>query len=268
MRLDVLHTPGHTPGSVCFCRARRKRHDAAHRRHALCGLDRPMGSRRHVDGRHRAFDPNEAHALRRRHAGRPGTRAAYDDRRRASLEPVPAVNESKRRLFVGIALDADARAACAAVAQRLERTGFAATLRGAGETPRHARIPGLRRGRAVRRASFPLSAPLRERHAFSVTLDKLGGFPHERRPRIVYVGAREHGARFRALADSVRRVYAALGFEFKNDSVAHVTIARVKAPNRPLPLIEFAADPAADGAPYSIRIAARPREQHIPLRTR
>ncbi len=148
------------------------------------------------------------------------------------------MNESKRRLFVGIALDADARAACAAVAQRLERTGFAARY----EAPEklHVTLAFLGYVAGERYAGVVSALCTAARTAcFSVTLDKLGGFPHERRPRIVFVGAREHGARFRALADSVRRVYAALGFEFKNDSVAHVTIARVKAPNRPLPLIEF-----------------------------
>ena len=34
--------------------------------------------------------------------------------------------------------------------------------------------------------------------------------------------------------------YAALGFAFHDDAVAHVTIARVKDSRRPLPLVEFA----------------------------
>jgi 2'-5' RNA ligase len=72
-----------------------------------------------------------------------------------------------------------------------------------------------------------------------VTLDKLGAFPHERRPRVVYIGARDQGALFRTLAANVRDAYAALGFDFNNDPVAHVTIARVKESKRPLPLVEF-----------------------------
>jgi 2'-5' RNA ligase len=71
-------------------------------------------------------------------------------------------------------------------------------------------------------------------------LDKLGAFPHERKPRVVYIGAREQGSTFRALAQRVRSAYAALGFPFEKDAVAHVTIARIKDPKRPLALVEFA----------------------------
>jgi 2'-5' RNA ligase len=75
---------------------------------------------------------------------------------------------------------------------------------------------------------------------FAVMLDKLGAFPHERRPRVVFVGAREQGAPFRTIAQSVRKAYERLSFAFRDDAVAHVTIARVKESKRPLPLIEFA----------------------------
>jgi RNA 2',3'-cyclic 3'-phosphodiesterase len=148
------------------------------------------------------------------------------------------VNDRKRRLFVGIELDAAAREACAGLSERLSRTGFAARY----EVPEklHVTLAFLGYVSAERFASVLSALPAAgERAPFAVTLDKLGGFPHERRPRIVYVGAREQGAPFRALAESVRAAYAALGFEFKNDSVAHVTLARVKAPSRALPLIEF-----------------------------
>jgi 2'-5' RNA ligase len=76
---------------------------------------------------------------------------------------------------------------------------------------------------------------------FCISLDKLGAFPHERKPRVVYAGAREQGAGFRALANAVRKAYRQRGFEFADDSVAHVTLARVKQPLRPLPLVEIAA---------------------------
>jgi RNA 2',3'-cyclic 3'-phosphodiesterase len=72
----------------------------------------------------------------------------------------------------------------------------------------------------------------------AVTLDKLGAFPHERKPRILYVGAREQGAPFRTLCAHLRSQFVDLGFTFKDDAVAHVTIARVKDPRRPLPLID------------------------------
>jgi 2'-5' RNA ligase len=75
---------------------------------------------------------------------------------------------------------------------------------------------------------------------FGLTLDRIGAFPHERKPRVVYVGTREQGAPFRKLAQSVRGSYVALGFQFDDDPVAHVTIARVKDPRAPLRSAEFA----------------------------
>lgn len=145
----------------------------------------------------------------------------------------------KRRLFVGIALRDAARTDCAAVSGDLRRTGFAARY----EAPEklHVTLAFLgfveaSRYDAVVRglmAAASRSAPL------AVTLDKLGAFPHERKPRVVYIGAREQGAAFRALAREVRVEYADLGFEFHTDPVAHVTIARVKERGAPLPSIEF-----------------------------
>ena len=146
----------------------------------------------------------------------------------------------KRRLFAGVDLDPAARAACSGVSDELRKTGFEAkyeapeklhvTLAFLGfvEPSRYDEIV------ATLLATSALSTP------FALSLDKCGAFPNERKPRVVYAGAREQGARFRTLATTLRSSFASLGFEFRNDAVAHVTIARVKRPKRPLPLIEFA----------------------------
>ncbi|HEY6325087.1 MAG TPA: RNA 2',3'-cyclic phosphodiesterase [Candidatus Cybelea sp.] len=148
------------------------------------------------------------------------------------------MNEAKRRLFVGIDLDASARDACAALSERLRRTGFAARYEVRDKL--HVTLAFLGYVASERYAAVVSALVAAAKAApFALTLDKLGGFPHERRPRIAYVGAREQGAPFRALAKNVRRAYSALEFEFNNDPVAHVTIARIKAPSRPLTLIEF-----------------------------
>jgi 2'-5' RNA ligase len=148
--------------------------------------------------------------------------------------------EKKRRFFVGVELDDVSRAACAAVSEGLQRTGLPAryessdkfhlTLAFLGDTgaDQYEGIAAALDGVAAQNASFEL------------TLDKIGAFPHERKPRIVYIGAREQGAPFRNLARSVRGAYAALGFKFDDDSVAHVTLARAKDPRAPLRSIEFA----------------------------
>lgn len=157
-----------------------------------------------------------------------------------------SASRRKRRLFVGIALDESARASCAAISEQLQKTGYAAKY----EAPEKLHITlaflGWVEPERYEETLAALSDAARRTKTFSVTLDKLGAFPHERKPRVVYVGAREQGASFRALARAVRELYGALGFEFNNDPVAHVTIARVKPPQRPLPLIE--------GAPIPLQI--------------
>jgi 2'-5' RNA ligase len=148
--------------------------------------------------------------------------------------------EKKRRLFVGIQLDDATRAACARVSEGLQRTGFAARYEPADKfhvTLAFLGSAGANQCEAIANALDGIAA---QNPPFALTLDKIGAFPHERKPRVVYVGAREQGPAFRALAQSVRRPYAALGFKFDEDSVAHVTIARVKDPRAPLRSIEFA----------------------------
>jgi RNA 2',3'-cyclic 3'-phosphodiesterase len=151
-----------------------------------------------------------------------------------------ADREKSRRLFAGIQLDDLTRAACAAAGARLARSGFPARYEAADKL--HVTLAFL--GNVAQSQYDAVVAALEGAAAgngiLELTLDKLGAFPHERRPRVVYVGAREQGAPFRALARSVREAYAALGFTFDDDPVAHVTIARVKEPQRPLPTIEFA----------------------------
>jgi 2'-5' RNA ligase len=148
--------------------------------------------------------------------------------------------EKRRRLFVGIALDGASRAACAGVSEALQRTGFAARY----EPPEKLHLTLAFLGNVAANRYPAIATALDEvaaqNAAFPLTLDKVGAFPHERRPRVVYVGAREQGAQFRTLAQSLRGSYAALGFKFDDDSVAHVTIARVKDPRAPLRSVEFA----------------------------
>ncbi|MBV8726988.1 MAG: RNA 2',3'-cyclic phosphodiesterase, partial [Candidatus Eremiobacteraeota bacterium] len=72
---------------------------------------------------------------------------------------------------------------------------------------------------------------------FALRFDRIGAFPHERRPRVVWIGARKQPAAYRELSNSLHSAYRELGFEFKDDPVAHVTIARIKEMRKPLPTI-------------------------------
>jgi RNA 2',3'-cyclic 3'-phosphodiesterase len=145
----------------------------------------------------------------------------------------------KRRLFVGLALDAPAREACARAATQLHDTGFAAKYEDAAKLHVTLAFLGNVDPQAVPKIQSVLDEAVASTAPFSVTLDKLGAFPQERRPRVVFVGAREQGAAYRALAHAVQSAYRALGFAFEDDPVAHVTIARVKDPRRALPSVEL-----------------------------
>jgi 2'-5' RNA ligase len=119
----------------------------------------------------------------------------------------------------------------------LQRTGFDARY----ESPEKYHITlaflgyvGADRADAVTEALRSLSTI----PTLRITLDRLGGFPHERRPRVVVIGARDQGRAFAMLARRTRDRYAELGFAFDKDPVAHVTVARVKAPQHPLPMLE------------------------------
>ncbi len=149
----------------------------------------------------------------------------------------------KRRLFVGIDLSPSTRAACGRLCEELRKTGFDARYEANEKLHVTLAFLGFVEPSRLREIVGTLVAAAALSKPFSVSLDKLGAFPHERKPRVVYVGAREQGSPFRTLATNLRNAYAALGFEFHNDAVAHVTIARVKDAKRPLPPIEFAPVP-------------------------
>lgn len=146
----------------------------------------------------------------------------------------------KRRLFIGIELDDAARTRCDAVAGALSRTGFAARFEASDKL--HVTLAFLGNVEAAHYDAIDaaLGEGAKRCAPFTLRLDKTGAFPNERRPRVVYVGAREQGEAYRNLAATVRNAYTELGFTFKEDPVAHVTIGRVKEASGPLPLIEVA----------------------------
>jgi 2'-5' RNA ligase len=145
-----------------------------------------------------------------------------------------------RRLFAGIALDDGAREGCAAASARLRATGIAASF----EDPDKFHLTLAFLGNVADERCSEIVAALRQAaiaHAsFGIVLDRLGAFPHERKPRIVYAGARRQDAKFRVLAAAVRDAYRRCGFEFSDDAIAHVTLARTKDALRTLPLVEIA----------------------------
>jgi 2'-5' RNA ligase len=130
------------------------------------------------------------------------------------------------RLFAGIPLDDDARAYVAAAVDRLVITGVRArwirpqnwhvTLAFLGDVDA-ARLPAV--VDAFRTAAVRCEP-------FALRLSAVGAFPNERRPRVLWVGARDQPAGFVAAAALLRGAFAALGFGFDDEAVAHVTVGR------------------------------------------
>ena len=133
----------------------------------------------------------------------------------------------KLKLFAAIDLTPTVRAKCTEVAERLRAAGLDARF----EAPEKLHITLAFLGWVEPEAVEPVRdafAHAAQTAPFDLTLDKLGAFPHERKPRVIWIGASEQGGAFRELSRAMRAAYEALGFHFEKETVAHVTLARVK----------------------------------------
>lgn len=142
------------------------------------------------------------------------------------------------KLFAGIELDKSERSRCAQIAARLHSQGLDARFE--LEEKLHITLAFLgwvdpERVEAIHDA---LDTAANAAAPFTLSLDKIGAFPNERRPRIVWIGSRDQGAPYRRLAQRARASFEALGFTFEQEAVAHVTIARVKGGRAHLPLLD------------------------------
>jgi 2'-5' RNA ligase len=170
------------------------------------------------------------------------------------------------KLFTGIALTPTVRAKCNEVAERLRATGLEARFETREKLHITLAFLGWVEPEAIESMRGALARVAQRMHAFDLTLDKIGAFPHERKPRVIWIGASEQGAAFRELSRSLRATYEELGFHFDKENVAHVTIARVKGGDAHLPLLEikpmrldvhelilFESVPAAETTRYEVR---------------
>ena len=144
----------------------------------------------------------------------------------------------KLKLFTGIALTPTVRAKCNDVAERLRATGLEARFEAREKLHVTLAFLGWVEPEAIEPVRSALAHVAQRMHAFDLTLDKLGAFPHERKSRIIWIGASEQGAAFREVSRTVRAAYEELGFHFERESVAHVTIARVKGADAHLPRLD------------------------------
>jgi RNA 2',3'-cyclic 3'-phosphodiesterase len=142
------------------------------------------------------------------------------------------------KLFTGIELDAPVRAWCSDIAARLQ----ACALPGRFETPEKLHITVAFLGWVDPEQVEPIRDVMRSAavqvEPFTLTLDRIGAFPHERRPRIVWIGSTDQGEPFRSLAGAMQSGYNELGFTFDKAPVAHVTLARIKEGRAHLPMLD------------------------------
>ncbi len=152
---------------------------------------------------------------------------------------VSEVEGRPQRLFIGVDVDDVARTHCAEVAAQLERAGLHASY----VDPANYHLTLLFLGNVTHDRVAAIGdalASLAPRHAaFSLTFDRVGAFPHERKPRVIFAGTRGADSPYRALAGDVRDVFETLGFASDDDAVPHVTLARVSEKKRaPMPLVD------------------------------
>jgi RNA 2',3'-cyclic 3'-phosphodiesterase len=161
------------------------------------------------------------------------------------------------RLFLGVEIDESARAAAAAVAERLRQRlqRAAPQLHARWVSPEHLHITvwflgevNEERARAIEDVlRLPFATP-----AFDLEIGGAGRFPSSGQPRIFWLGIRQGGAELEQLYREVGQRLVPLGFEPERRSFsAHLTLARVKdvegAPSRALADV-VATVPAGCGA--------------------
>jgi 2'-5' RNA ligase len=132
----------------------------------------------------------------------------------------------RRRLFVAVDIDDEARAECADVAARLRAAQWAA--RWVAPENYHLTVAFLGSVDDERVADLTAAASdvAARAAAFDVPLEVVGAFPTMRKPRVAWIGPAADVPAFGALCDAVRGPLAVLGFTFDPHSDAHVTLAR------------------------------------------
>jgi 2'-5' RNA ligase len=139
------------------------------------------------------------------------------------------------RLFVGIELDDGVRAAALDAAAALRMSD--APLRFEKPEKMHVTLAflGKTSPEQLDLVIEALAHAAAQVAPFTLTFDRIGAFPNERRPRVIWLGARESQPSFDICARAVRTAMTTLGWTFENEAVAHVTLCRAKPPLRGMP---------------------------------
>jgi RNA 2',3'-cyclic 3'-phosphodiesterase len=101
---------------------------------------------------------------------------------------------------------------------------------------------------------------------FALDFERIGAFPNERRPRVIWIGPAKESAAFAACAGRVRAAFEPLGFTFEHDASAHITICRPKiVPSHRLPKLRSRATLEVRGLTLFRSIPAGPTTRYEAL---
>jgi 2'-5' RNA ligase len=135
------------------------------------------------------------------------------------------------RTFIGVDLGKALRDRCASLQENLSRTG--ADVKWVEVDNLHVSLLFL--GEVDERDITPIcrvvAESCAERDSFSLSVEKVGCFPHLRRPRVVWVGVGAGGAELVGLHDALEPPLQELGCYRREDRryTPHITLGRVRS---------------------------------------
>jgi len=171
----------------------------------------------------------------------------------------------KLRLFVAIEIDETVRSLAQSAAELLAAQGVV----GRFESPEKLHVTVAFLGStddpnlpAVTQALHDASAGC---SSFKLDFERVGAFPSERRPRVVWIGPAQESVAFASCAGRVREAFERLGFVFEHKASAHITICRPKLVPSRLPVLSTRATLDVTGLTLFRSIPAGPTTRYEAL---
>jgi 2'-5' RNA ligase len=138
------------------------------------------------------------------------------------------------RTFIALEISREVREALRGIIERLRKG-----IQFSGASPKWVNADGIHltlrflgeiEEGMVERLSALLKDAAAETKPFTLSLEKLGVFPNERNPRVLWIGVGEGARESMALQERVERGVAALGFAREERAFhPHLTLARLKS---------------------------------------
>ncbi len=169
------------------------------------------------------------------------------------------------RAFIAVDLPEHVRAALGEAQARLKRAhlGVKVSWVKTGNVHLTLQFLGHVEESAIEKISGALEPVARQHEPFELVVRGAGGFPNERRPRVLWVDCDDAGGKLKALAAAVQKATQPLGFEPEHrEFSAHLTLGRIKpAPMksgfpRPDVALTKALDSIKDSAFGTMRVEA------------